>query len=137
ALGCGVSACRHLVGEAESAVVDRLGYQKHRHYLSDKVNKSVHWGRQDKHIPGTNNYKEERSYLTVSKEEIPDLIEQYAGTGRIIRRPDGSFNNMEICRADHVIGKNVNPNTGEETDTVRFSIRYSKEGVHISPAKED
>ena len=125
-------------GSHEEKVKQFLADEKTRKYLrSDKVNKSIFGGRQDKHIPGTNNYKEGRSYLTVSKEEIPDLIEQYAGTGTIKRKPDNSFNRREVCRADRIIGVYINKETGERMETHCFSIRYSNDGVHIVPAREE
>lgn len=71
--------------------------QMRKRLRSDKVNKSIHWGRQDKHVPGTNNYKEGRSYLTIPKEEVQPLIEQNAGTGTIKRKPDNSFNRRKCA----------------------------------------
>lgn len=124
-------------GSTQANVRQYLADESTRKRLrSDKVNKTIHWGKQDKHIQGTNNYTEGRSYLTIPKDEIPILVEQYAGTGRIIRKPDGTINNREICTTDRIIGTVVDPETGAEMPTHCFSIRYSKKGVHIVPAKE-
>ena len=101
---------------------------------SDKINKTVHIGKQGKHILGHNNYTDGRSYLTISVDEIKRLVEQYAGTGRIIRDVNGRFTNKEKVTSDRYIGiyKMLD---GTEIQTKSFIIHYSKSGVHIVPSK--
>lgn len=43
---------------------------------------------------------------------------------------------MEFVVADHDIGVDIDPLTGVETKTRRFSIRYADKGTHIVPARE-
>lgn len=104
---------------------------------SDSTPKTVESGKQGKHIKGHNNYTEGRSYLTLSEKEAQDLINKYAGTGEMRRDKQGNWTNKEFVRADKKIGFAVDPITGEEFETSRFSIHYSKKGVHIVPRKEE
>lgn len=104
---------------------------------SDNTIKDILPSRQEKHIPGTNNYKAGNSYLTVSMEEAQRLVNQYAGTGNIIRKSNGAFNSREVCTADHIIGVAIDPETGAQYPTHKFTIHYAKSGVHIVPARED
>lgn len=103
---------------------------------SPEVNKTIEEGKQGKHILGQKNYKDGRSYLKVSAEEAQRLVDQYAGTGQIKRDSKGHWTNKEFVSADHIIGVVVDANTGETIETSRFSIHYSKNGVHIVPRKE-
>lgn len=103
---------------------------------SPEVNKTIEEGKQGKHILGHKNYKDGRSYLKVSAEEAQRLVDQYAGTGQIKRDSKGHWTNKEFVSADHIIGVVVDANTGEAIETSRFSIHYSKNGVHIVPRKE-
>lgn len=103
---------------------------------SPEVNKTIEEGKQGKHILGHKNYKDGRSYLKVSAEEAQRLVDQYAGTGQIKRDSKGHWTNKEFVSADHIIGVVVDANMGETIETSRFSIHYSKNGVHIVPRKE-
>lgn len=99
----------------------------------------VHWGRQDKHILGTNNYKDNNSYFTIDKSDIEQIVLNNKGTGHIYRsKTNGSFNNKEKIILDKTVGHYINydKNTKEiieEYDTNSIIIHYSKEGVHIVP----
>lgn len=103
---------------------------------SDKVNKRIHLGKQGKHIRGHNNYKEGRSYLTVTEERAQELVDAYAGTGIIIRDRNGRYTGKERVTAKEQIGVCRNPE-GTETETKSFIIHYAKDGVHIVPGKEE
>lgn len=103
---------------------------------SPEANKTIEEGKQGKHILGHKNYKDGRSYLKVSVEEAQRLVDQYAGTGQIKRDSKGHWTNKEFVSADHIIGVVVDANMGETIETSRFSIHYSKNGVHIVPRKE-
>lgn len=110
--------------------------EKLRKYLkSDKVNKTIHKGRQEKHIKEAHNYIEGRSYITISIEQAQQLVNQYAGTGRIQRTRAMRFDNKESCKADRIIGVAVS--NGIEYPTSSFKIHYSKAGTHIVPIRED
>lgn len=106
---------------------------------------NLHQGRQDKHIPGTNAYKQYAAnlaqkgeygppYLTVDIDTIKALVDKYHGTGILLKRKNGSWRGVErITVHPDKIGIAVNNLTGVEADTTTFTIRYSKDGVHIAP----
>ncbi|MGL4108329.1 phage minor capsid protein [Clostridium sp. LP20] len=100
---------------------------------SNEQPKNIHNGKQGKHILGHNNYIEGRSYLTVSLEELEELVKKYAGTGKFELQRNGEVKNKELIECNKNIGVNVNNQTGELTETNRFYIHYSKDGVHIVP----
>jgi hypothetical protein len=91
--------------------------------------KTLHAGRQDKHIPGTNNYTEGRSIFSGTKNQAEQLIKQYSGTGQMLS------NNRERVDFGRVIGYYVDPVTQEKTPTTMGTIHYSKDGAHIVPAR--
>lgn len=116
--------------------------EKLRKVIKNDYNLTINSGRQDKHIQGTNNYKQElakgthKSYLLDSVNP-QELVDKYAGTGDLLRvKKVGKGINKEFVEADKDIGYWINIKTGDEIITNRFSLSYSKEkGVHIVPAK--
>ena len=105
---------------------------------SDKTNKTILSGKQGKHLMNHNNYTEGRSYLYITEQQAQELVNQYAGTGRIIRsNSDGKWQNKEKIVVDHNIGRYINKFDGTEEDTNAFMISYSKGGVHIIPARRE
>ena len=106
-----------------------------------EINKTLHKGNQDKHIEGTNNYKQEieagrsPSILTVDPEK---LFAEYAGHGKLHFDKRGKWTKKERVfeRASHssVIGLYVNKKYGVTEPTCVFSIHYSSKGYHIVPA---
>lgn len=134
------------MGSTEKNVDAWLRDQKIRNQIgSDKYPLTLHQGRQNKHIPGTNAYKQYAAnlaskgeygppYLTVGDEEIKSLVEKYHGTGILLKRKDGTWRGIErITIHPDKVGVAVNNLTGTEADTTTFTIRYSKDGVHIAP----
>lgn len=93
--------------------------------------KSLHEGKQGKHIQGHNNFIQGKSYLTISMKECQDIINKYAGTGKIIITESGNITNKEIVQCNKDIGWSVNYNTKEITRQI--TIHYSKTGAHIVP----
>ena len=96
-------------------------------------NLKIHKGKQGKHIPGYNNYTEGRSYLTITEEQCQELVNKYAGTGRIIRNSkDGKWQSKE-----HNIGQYISTYEDLSEPTHAFLIVYSKDGTHIIPARKE
>lgn len=119
--------------QAENAKIEEI-----KQYIkSDKQPLTIEEGKQGKHIKGHNNYTEGRSYLTIDQEEAQELVNKYAGTGRIEISKEGKWKNKEVILCDKVIGVNVDPVTLEKTETKSFKIHYSKNGAHIVPRKEE
>jgi len=112
---------------------------------SDAQPKTILPGQQNKHIPGTNEFKqyEEKlrakgqygpSRLTISIDEAQELVNKYAGTGLIKIGPNGEWDRKEtIITNDEVVGIAVNNLTGQEAKTTVFRIHYGNKGVHIVP----
>lgn len=90
-------------------------------------------GKQGKHIKGHNNYIDGRSYLTVSMDEAQELVNKYAGTGKIVTNRKGEWKKQEIIKSDKMVGVDIDGITGVETPTSYLKIHYSKTGVHIVP----
>lgn len=90
-------------------------------------------GKQGKHILGHNNYIEGRSYLKINLEEAQELINKYAGTGKLVIDSKGNWRKQEIIKTDRAIGVNVSDIDGSERETNSFKIHYSKKGTHIVP----
>ena len=94
-----------------------------------KFTKKLHPGRQGKHIVGHNNYKRGRSIFYGSVSDAQQLIKKYSGTGQRIN------STSERVNFKKVIGKYVDEVTGKTYDTTVGTIRYSKDGAHIVPAR--
>ncbi len=91
--------------------------------------KKLHLGKQGKHIVGHNNYQKGKSILEISIDEAQDLINKYSGKGQKI---DYTTERVDFKK---VIGKYVDEQTGKMYETTVGTIRYSKNGVHIVPAR--
>lgn len=105
---------------------------------SDKTVKTIKAGQQGKHLIGHNNYTAGRSYLTVSMEEAQNLVNRYAGSGRIIRSSrTGEWQNKEKIVVDHNIGQYINKFDGTSEETNAFMIVYANDGTHIIPARRE
>lgn len=91
--------------------------------------KSVHKGRQDKHIVGSNNYTPGRSVFSGTQKQAETLIKQHSGTGQMLGT------NRERVDFGKNIGYYVDPSTKEKLPTTMGIIHYSKDGAHIVPAR--
>ena len=114
-------AAKNTVGAAEAIedVVDFSSFPK-----------TIHMGKQGKHIVGHNNYLPGKSIICVPEDTLQKLVQQYSGTGRGI-----NGTNKEIVDFGQVIGQYVDKITGRVSDTTIGTIHYSKSGVHIVPAR--
>ncbi len=98
-----------------------------REYIrSADVPKQVNVGSQNKHI----------SYIFGDIETAQSLVDAYHGTGEIKRKArTGEWANREVVTADHDIGVSIDPDTGVEQITDRFTIHYGKKGTHVVPTR--
>ena len=104
-----------------------------KQYINN-INKTINMGRQEKHILGSNNYVEGKSYLTISSEEAQELVNKYAGQGQINFNRKGIWDKREIIDIDKKIGIVVSKNGNFDTNS--FKIHYSKTGTHIVPYRK-
>lgn len=103
------------------------GSNNRNHYY-DKYPKSIHEGRQNKHIVGSNNYTSDRSIFSGTLDDAEKLVKEYSGTGQYVN------DNTERVDFGKQIGYYVDFNSNETTPTTMGTIRYSKNGAHIVPA---
>ena len=95
----------------------------------------VNVGHQNKHIPGTNEYKnawnngQTKSIMYGDVNDIQNLLNNKAGTG------DFFGINKERVDFGQVIGQYVDPDTGIGVETTIGIIHYGKNGAHIVPAR--
>ena len=101
--------------------------------------------RQEIHRQGTQMYEarkkslEEKgqfgpSYITVSDEEVLQLVKEYSGTGRIKYDRKGNWDSQEIITVnDKTVGIVIDNRNGNSAETPVFKIHYAKDGVHIVP----
>jgi len=91
--------------------------------------KDINVDKQNKHIPVTSNYEPGKSKLTISISEAQELVNRFSDKGEKVS------NNKERVDFGKIIGRYVDPTTGQESDTTIGIIHYSKTGTHIVPAK--
>ena len=113
-----------------------LAESTRRSALRDEVwknsNLKIQWDKQDKHMPGTNNYREYKSIL--EHKDPQALVDKFAGTGtRKSNAVPGTPGYVEIVDFKEFIGYAVDKNTFFRTPTTRGTIHYAKDGVHIVP----
>ena len=93
----------------------------------------IHDGRQNKHIPGKNNYKQQiknGKHPSILQEDPHKLLLEGAGKGT----PAGG--NKEVVDYGRIIGKYYHEATGRYYDTTRGMIHYDSKGnAQIVPAK--
>ena len=95
----------------------------------------IHHEKQARHIKGTPEYIEGRSYLTISEGEAQNIINQKTGTGTLIKSKNGRPLKEKVD-CDRKIGVDVDFITKKETPTDKATIHYSKTGTHLVPRKE-
>ncbi|MFF2550541.1 polymorphic toxin type 50 domain-containing protein [Nocardia sp. NPDC058058] len=94
----------------------------------------LHQGKQDKHIPGTNNYEPGKSIWT--DPDPQGLLDKYCGTGQQVtpRFDIPTPGSKERVDFEKVIGQYYNDKTGQYSPTTKGMIIYSSTGEHIVPA---
>lgn len=94
----------------------------------DSFPKTIHDGKQGKHIPGHNNYTPGRSKITLPMAKLQKLIITHSNKGQAVS------DNKERVDFGTVIGVYVDQSTGKEYPTTIGIINYSKNGTHVVPA---
>lgn len=101
--------------------------------------------RQQIHRIGTDMYEQRKidlknkgqygpSYVTISDEEILELVKKYSGKGDIKYDRKGQWDKREtIVTNTKIVGVVINNKTGKSVETSVFKIHYGKDGIHIVP----
>ncbi|MCD8368267.1 MAG: minor capsid protein [Clostridiales bacterium] len=97
-----------------------------------KYDLTINPEKQARHILGSDGYIPGRSYLTITGDELQELVKQYAGTGTIQRTRDGRWKNIEIVSLPDRVGYVVKEN-GTVIETNQMKIHYSTTGTHVVP----
>ncbi|MDZ4057179.1 MAG: polymorphic toxin type 50 domain-containing protein, partial [Polynucleobacter sp.] len=91
----------------------------------------IKWGAQEKHFPGHNSYTFGRSTMTSD----PTKLAEKAGTGQQVGRvPVGQPGSKERVNFGENIGTYIDQ-AGNASRTTNGIIHYSKDGIHIVPAR--
>lgn len=114
--------------EKESNIIDLEVSAGH---ISLKINPE----KQNRHIKGTKEYINGKSYLTIDLSEAQKLVDSLHGTGDLLYNKTGKWKNKEIVEAGKIIGVDVDNLTGLEEKTAAAVIHYSKTGTHLVPMK--
>ena len=102
-----------------------------------KIKLEINPEKQNRHIKGTKEYIEGRSYLNISLEEAQKIVYEKSGTGKIhINENNGVKQFRETVVCDKDIGVAINKNKKRETATNVAKIHYSRAGTHIVPIEE-
>lgn len=142
--GVDVSFGKPLENTAESSIIKEENRIRNEVIPTLKTDTVV--PRQAVHRQGTKMYEQRKAdlsakgqygpaYVTISDEEILQLVNQHKGTGKItINKKKLTWNNQEtIIDNDKIVGVCVNNRNGVSAETTVFKIHYSKKGIHIVP----
>ena len=89
--------------------------------------------KQNRHIKGTKEYINGKSYLTIDLAEAQKLVDSLHGTGIILYNKNRDWKRKELISTDRLIGVDVDEQTGLESKTKSFTAHYSNTGTHIVP----
>ncbi len=118
-----------------------LDYAKERADVIEQVKSDIRNGeyslalnpeKQARHMVGT--AIQGRSVVTISMQELQEIINKQAGVGRIQLTSENGWKHQEIVDAGREIGYTVNEN-GDTVSTSQLKIHYSKTGIHAVPYK--
>lgn len=132
-----------------SRVISRARAERERDArLAGPLPSTVRASAQREHVPGTPEYErkaeqvrragtyQDPSALTVGEGDVQGLVDELAGTGEVHATNGGKWNGREVCDAGRPIGYIVTEG-GARVPTSRFTIHYSRSGVHIVPARPE
>ena len=98
-------------------------------------------GRQNKHIPGTQEFEQKRKQMqrispgsepAILEAEAQALVDKYKGTGQVNKQRNSLYP-TEIIDTDNIVGKTWVKSLQRYVNTRRIKIFYSSTGVHIVP----
>ena len=117
----------YFVGKVRVYVHNGNGYNGGSNTINGYI-KTIHEGKQGKHIIGHNNYIEGRSIFYGTVDDAQKLVNKFAGTGQWLG------NDRERVDFGKIIGEYIDPLTKKSQKTTMGLIHYSKKGTHIVPS---
>lgn len=116
-----------------NALYNKVKIERHRASIRENPSKLiVEVGKQQKHIKGSNNYQDGKSYLTIDVKEVQNLIDQHATHGVVRLTKNGAISNKELINCGKPIGY-CKDKQGKWVETQHATIHYSKNGTHLVP----
>ena len=91
---------------------------------------TINMRKQERHLLGEG-YIEGRSYFTIGPDELKEIVDMFAGTGKTMFRGSGLHETVDTGRVIGVILNASDP----PRETTWITIHYSKSGTHAVPAK--
>lgn len=107
-----------------------------------EIDLTIKKDKQLQHIKNSEKYIVDKSYFNdkySNIDKLQELVNEYAGKGRIIASKKGELVNKEIITINENVGKYILKDNDEiimNEDTNSFTIHYSKNGVHITPSRK-
>lgn len=125
----------------EKEVLSRIDKTAESGIIKEEIDKGnikleINHEKQSRHIKGSPEYIDGRSYLTISEDKAQKIINEKSGTGLLVYDRNGLWKHKELIDCNEVIGVDINKSTMEETPTDKGTIHYSKSGTHLVPRKE-
>lgn len=109
--------------------------------IKNEYNLNININKFNKHIVGTKEYQQylaknpAPSVLYINVDEAQNMINKYAGNGKLIRK-NGKFDNKEYIIANKEIGHVIDINNNQVI-TNKAYIHYSKTGTHLVPTLKE
>lgn len=93
-------------------------------------------GAQLKHLKGSKNYREDRSYLDGDLSTAQKLFDELHGTGTAVYDKNNLWLRKERVQANEKVG-HYRDGRGGDVPTGDLMITYSKKGSHLYPRKKE
>ena len=129
----------HRVRTAEELLATRKKHaieQARADIQSGKITKKINREKQARHMAGDKGYIEGRSVITVPIERLQELVDKYAGTGKVIVSGKDLDKITEEVDFHEKIGYTVN-REGGTYETAWVKIHYGRTGDHAVPFRRD
>lgn len=129
----------HRVRTAEELLATRKKHafeQARADIQSGKITKKINREKQARHMAGDKGYIEGRSVITVPIERLQELVDKYAGTGKVIVSGKDLDKITEEVDFHEKIGYTVN-REGGTYETTWVKIHYGRTGDHAVPFRRD
>ncbi|EFS20576.1 phage protein F-like protein [Fusobacterium gonidiaformans 3-1-5R] len=114
----------------EKKAIVELEKKIKKYILSNKCNKKFN-KQMDKHFKDSKNYIIGRSYFTVPRKKIEELVSQRLGNGKVSLQKNGEWKKQEIIDLGEIVGVDVKGT--EEYVTSIVKVHYGKTGIHAVP----